>query len=120
MKREENRRRWEQRLAAWQKSGLRLGDYCHREGLPVRSMYRWHKRLQREALEAAAPVQPIAKTSTLPALVPIQVGEFRALTGSLGAAPIEIRLRGGRAIVIHDEVADARLARLIGLVERAA
>jgi hypothetical protein len=33
MKRAENRRRWEQRLAAWQKSGLRLGDYCRREGL---------------------------------------------------------------------------------------
>jgi hypothetical protein len=45
---------------------------------------------------------------------------YQGKKDAAASPPIEIRVRGERAIVIHDEFAEARLARLIALAEAAA
>ena len=52
------------------------------------------------------------------ALVPIEILSPTSVA-VLPTPAIEIRLRGGRAIVIDGEIDHARLAALIGVVERA-
>lgn len=52
------------------------------------------------------------------AVIPIEVISAVSPVERLRTA-VEIRLRGGRALVIEGEVDESRLARLIGVVERA-
>jgi hypothetical protein len=118
MKRAQNRARWEQRLAGWRRSGLSLAEYCRREGLPKRSLDRWRVRLQRDAL-AAGSGGPAHVLSAC-ALVPVEIHDQAVQEAASAPGAIEIRLRGGRSLVIQGEYADARLSRLITLVERAA
>jgi hypothetical protein len=89
--------------------------YCAGKGLSYSSMKRWRSQLAVSGSRAARRQRSGCQPGTL---VPIAVAD-PILTHSLPAAAIEIRLRGGRAIVIEGEIDDTRLSRLIGLVERA-
>lgn len=106
---------WQRRLAAWRSSGLALMPYCVSKGLSYSSMKRWRVRLassvKRGALHGAVAQPPGA-------LVPIEIS-CPTSVAVLPTPAIEIRLRGGRAIVIDGEIDHAGLAALIGVVERA-
>jgi hypothetical protein len=108
---------WERRLAAWRASGLALMPYCAGKGLSYSSMKRWRSQLvvsrSRAERRQRRVLQPGAGT-----LVPIAVANPISTTSS-PMTGVEIRLRGGRAIVIGGEIDETRLSRLIGVVERA-
>jgi hypothetical protein len=79
---------WEQRVAAWQASGLTQRQFCAQEGLGRGALSRWSQRLQRDAA-ASAPAVRLARlvrtpsapaVSASPALV-IEVGDVRVTVG---------------------------------------
>ena len=106
---------WQRRLAAWRSSGTALMPYCVSKGLSYSSMKRWRERLASSGTRNAprgAVAPPVG------ALVPIEILSPTSVA-VLPTPAIEIRLRGGRAIVIDGEIDHARLAALIGVGERA-
>src|SRR5690242_13525113 len=74
------RRRWQQRLDRFRKSGVAVADFCEREGISTASFYAWRRRLQHD------PAPPAADA---PRLVPVR------LVTSPAGAPVELLLPSG-------------------------
>jgi hypothetical protein len=116
MKRAERSAMWQRHVDAWRASGLSLGAYCDGKRLSRESMRRWRRRL---ALAPVPDSKSMSGSSAMPgALVPVRVCET-APPQRMPDGLIEIRLLGGRSMVVDAAVDEARLARLIGVVERA-
>jgi transposase len=63
--------RWCERLRRWERSGLSITAFCHREGVSLPSFFQWRKRLQPGSARkgpgrAFVPVNIVANTE-LPA-----------------------------------------------------
>ena len=63
--------RWSERLRRWERSGLSITAFCHREGVSLPSFFQWRKRLQPGSARkgpgrAFVPVNIVANTE-LPA-----------------------------------------------------
>lgn len=112
MSKREERQVWEARVAAWQASGLSVRRFSDREGLVYRTMARWLHRVG-TAPKRGRPL--LAVSGAVARVVPIEVQR-----APMRVAPMEIRVQGGRVIAVTGEFDDDRLARLIGIVERAA
>ena len=85
----EKERMWRPHLAAFRASGATLRAFCTRRHLPLSSFYYWQKRLRGEP----ADVESISMTR--PRLIPIEVLPSPD-------ARYEIRLAGGRQLIISD------------------
>lgn len=75
---------WQQRISAWQASGLSQKAWCEREQIPLSSLGYWRKRLR----ESESP----SDEQLAPRFIPV------SLTGS--SAPVTIRLGGSVTIEI--------------------
>lgn len=96
-------RKWGGHLEAWKTSDLSLSAYAKREGLNVRSLYRW-----KTLLRGAAGVVVSA-----PTFVPVVVTESEPV--DRGA--FELTVAGGMSLRIpsdFDEVTLARIVRALG------
>ena len=68
IKRQRDRKFWQQQVKAWQQSGLRPSDYASQHQLCRAQFERWRYRLKREAKADVAfiPVQVKAATEPVP------------------------------------------------------
>lgn len=58
---------WSERMRRWERSGLTITAFCHREGVSLPSFFQWRKRLQpgsarKGAARAFVPVNIVANT----------------------------------------------------------
>src|SRR4051794_38332193 len=83
-------RKWHRLVERQRSSGLSVAAFCARHGVAVPSLYAWRRRL------AAAP-----------AFVEAEVAEMPGGTRSGGM--IEVRLRGGRRLILRREDFDREL-----------
>jgi hypothetical protein len=90
-------------LSAWDASGISMLAFADREGLDVRRLYRWRRRLSAESFA----VDP----------APASAPEFVELRPR-GAEPLEIVLRSGRVLRVSETVDPSALVRIIVALER--
>jgi hypothetical protein len=118
MKQADSERLWAERIAGWKASGLKQRAFCERESLSYRSFLWWRRRLRGQAREAGlvavvmrSPLTAAAARAgrPLPAVVSGDAG--------LVSESVEIRLHGGRSLSLSGPLDEARLRRLIGLLE---
>ncbi len=121
---------WQSHINGWRASGLSQTHYCAKHDLSKTSFAKWRKRLGADGL--AGPPAP-------PKFVPVRVTDKPDSTASehrrrsagppasIFPAPprelpcpmnVEIRLRGGRAIMVGSHFDEAVLTHLIKLLER--
>lgn len=118
MKRADSKRLWAERIVAWQASGLKQRAFCERESLPYQSFLWWRRQLRSNARDSglvavvmgtAEPVVAEKEAMSFPAA---PFGGARRISDC-----VEIRLSGGRSLVLNGALDEAQLRRLIGLLE---
>jgi hypothetical protein len=116
MTREEQAKLWARRIAVWKASGLSRRAYCERESLSYDAHRRWSYRLR--AGDGQAELLPVAR------FVPIAIGAQTGKPKSVlsvqrepASDPIEIRLRGGRTLMLGAQFDEAAVARVVRLLE---
>ena len=96
-------RLWRKRLARWRASGLKVRDFCDREGVTPTAFAHWRKTLRaRDARTASA--DP-------PAFVPIHV------TPAIAAVPLEVALGCGQVIRVPPGFDPAHLRAVVAALE---
>lgn len=90
----EREKMWRERIAQWQASGLSQRGYAIAQGLPVRQIGYWARRL--------------ARTDAMPALVPVRVEPV-----AVAASPICLRSDGGWTLTLPGDVSASWLAELM-------
>ena len=83
---------WRSIISAQPASGLSIARYCRERGISQPSFFAWRRRLGQAAAEGAGSAKPAAAFVQVKARVP----EARP------AAGIELRLRGGRRLVLRN------------------
>ena len=112
-------------VAAWVGSGKSLLKYCNETGQSYWVLRRWRLKY---AEELGLPVRrspgavKAKSTRGLPQLVPrfVPIEISAAAAASAPASMIEIRLRGGRTMIVAATIDAATLSRLVVAIERAA
>ncbi len=104
---EQERARWRGLLSEQKESGQSITAFCRERALPVWQFYEWKKRLCAAASSFVA--VEVSGTETAVALLP---------TVPVPSAPIEIRLRGGRSLLVGPDFEASHLRRLLTVLEQ--
>ena len=104
--------RWRQTVARWRASGLRVRDFCDREGLSEPSFYQWRRRL---AQEIEAPSTPPDRGRFLP--VRIVDSTSAAAVPAPASTTIDVILGNGRRLAVHPGFPASTLLQLVQLLE---
>lgn len=101
--------RWRTLIAEQQKSGLSVAAFCRERGLRDGPFYEWKKRLRphEAGTEPFVAVQ-IAAAEASPAPLPVI---------PVPSAPLEIRLRQGRSLLVGPSFEANHLLRLLRVLE---
>ncbi len=105
---EEERTRWRGLLAEQKESGKSIAGFCRDRRLPVWQFYEWKKRLRQTATASFVAVELVASQTAAAAITPAAVH----------SAPIEIRLRGGRSLLVGPDFETDHLRRLLTVLEQ--
>ena len=93
-------RLWRKRLARWKASGLKVREFCAREGLTPTAFAHWRKEIAaRDARQAAKPL-----------FVPVHVTPI--------PTPVEVVLPGGRVVRVPAGFDPAHLCTVVAALER--
>jgi hypothetical protein len=98
--------RWRGLLSEQQESGQSIAGFCRERALPVWQFYEWRKRL-RAKTEPFVAVEVVASE---PAPLPTP-------PTPMSRAPIEIRLRDGRSLLVGPDFETGHLCRLLRVLE---
>lgn len=99
--------RWREIVRGHAASGLSVAAYCRRVRVPASSFYAWRRRLR-----DAEPLSPSSNQSAF--------AEVRVMSESAGEAnPLELRLPGGRSIVVRRGFDRQTLQQLVAALEHA-
>ena len=99
--------RWRGLLSEQQASGQTIAGFCRERAPPVWQFYEWRKRL-RAKTESFVAVEVVASE---PAPRPIP-------PATVPSAPIEIRLHGGRSLLVGSDFQASHLRRLLTVLEQ--
>jgi hypothetical protein len=100
---EEERERWRGLLTEQKESGQSIAGFCRERALPVWQFYEWKKRLRPAEGESFVAVEVVA--SEAPTRLPVP------------SAPLEIRLRSGRSLLVGPDFETSHLRRLLQVLE---
>jgi hypothetical protein len=84
-------RKWRKVIERQQASGLSVAAFCRSSGVPTSSFFAWKRRL------AGSPAGALATSPTgmVPGFVEATISDLRCRAGS-----IQVRLRGGRRVLV--------------------
>ena len=117
-------------VLAYAASGKSLQEYCSETGQSYWALRRWRLKF---ADELGVPIRRRAgarksnagtrvsgeRNEVAPSprarLIPVQIAD----AGASSSMTVEVRLRGGRSLVVSPGIDEATLSRLIGVIERA-
>ena len=99
--------RWHGLLTEQTESGQSIAGFCRERALPVWQFYEWRKRL-RVKTEPFVAVEVVASG---PAPLP-------TLPTPVLSAPIEVRLRTGRSLLVGPDFEASHLRRLLQVLEQ--
>ena len=98
--------RWRELLSEQQTSGQTIAGFCRERMLPVWQFYEWRKRLGAKTESFVAVEVVAAEPAPLPTAPPPVPG-----------TSLEIRLRGGRSLLVGPDFDAAHLRRLLQVLE---
>jgi hypothetical protein len=121
---------WGSLIEEWKQSGLKLPEFCRRQGLSRGTMQGWvYKPALKKAIEAArrkapgrtvqashesTPVEP----SPAPAFLPVHFAEVSTRTlPPTDRAAIEVVLGGGRRVAVGPGFDEQTLRRVVAVLE---
>jgi hypothetical protein len=119
-----SRAEWERLCGAWERSGLRQGEFCRQLGLNVETLRWWRSQLRRLPVRAAPSRLPaVAETRATPVAPPSFVPVI--VTPAQPTAPvrrtrgptIDVLLRGRRRVRVGPDLDEHLLARVVGVLE---
>jgi hypothetical protein len=99
--------RWRGLLAEQSGSGQSIGAFCRERGLRAWQFYEWKKRLREAEAEPFVAVQVVASE---PSSVPTPAAPV--------PSPLEVRLRGGRSVLVGPDFEVGHLQRLLRVLEQ--
>ena len=105
---EVERMRWRGLLAEQRESGNSIAGFCRDRGLPVWQFYEWKKRLRQAETASFVAVELVASQTAAAVITPAAVQ----------SAPIEIRLRSGRRLLVGPDCETDHLRRLLAVLEQ--
>jgi hypothetical protein len=105
---EEQRERWRGLFTEQQESGQSVAVFCRERGLREWQFYEWKKRLRPVRAEPFVAVELVG-AAPAPETAP------RALEPG---APLEVRLRCGRSVLVGPDFAAGHLRRLLQVLEQ--
>ena len=91
---------WQQRITAWQASGLSQKAWCEREQIPLSSLGYWRKRLRND--------ESGSDESASPRFIPVSLTE--------SASPVTIRMGGSMTIEISAGIDRGLLRDLLSVL----
>ena len=105
---EGERLRWRGLLAEQKESGKSIAGFCRDRGMPVWQFYEWKKRLRQAESASFVAVELVASQTAAAVITPAAVQ----------SAAIEIRLRGGRSLLVGPDFTADHLRRLLTVLEQ--
>jgi hypothetical protein len=99
--------RWRGLLSEQRESGQSIARFCRDRGLPLWQFYEWKKRLR----------QPEGKPFVGVEVVTAEA-EYAASTAAVMSTAIEVRLRGGRSLLVDPGFEADHLRRLLLVLEQ--
>jgi hypothetical protein len=90
---------WHQRIEAQQSSGLRVTEFCRREGIHKAGFYAWRRRLSGTPQEGFVELKVEQSNRNAP------------------SSAIEVRLANGRTVMVPEGFDPAHLAKVVAAVE---
>jgi hypothetical protein len=102
-----NKKRWEEVLRAWKRSGLSGSAYCRKSRISPPSFYAWKRRL-------AGPQSPVVRGRQ--AFLPVSV----VTAGGETHPVVELTLLNGRVLRLYREMPAPALAELVRALEEKA
>lgn len=92
-------RLWRMRLASWKASGLKVREFCDREGVTPTAFAHWRKEIAARDSHA------------VPAFVPVHI------TPTAVVVPLEVALAGGRVVRVPPGFDPAHLWAVVAALE---
>jgi hypothetical protein len=99
--------RWRGLLAEQRGSGQSIAVFCRERGLRAWQFYEWKKRLRPAEAEPFVAVEVVASEPSSVPTPPVPV-----------PSPLEIRLRGGRSLLVGPDFEASHLQRLLRFLEQ--
>src|SRR4051812_26527036 len=96
-------RLWRKRLARWKASGLKVRDFCEREGVTPTAFAHWRKEISGRDARAVAAAEPT--------FVPVRI------TAQAATAPLEVVLPSGLAVRVPLGFDPAHLRAVVAALE---
>ena len=100
---------WRRILQRQRASGLTAAAFCGQARIPVSSFFFWRRKLHREA--------PFAEVQVVPPTADRRADARVADQASRGASPLEVRLAGGRSVVVRPGFCRRTLLELLAALE---
>ena len=100
--------RWRSLLAEQKESGQSIAAFCRERQLGEWQFYEWKKRLRPAKAEPFVAVEVVASE---PSSVPTS-------PAPMPSPPLEIRLRGGRSVLVGPDFEASHLQRLLRVLEQ--
>lgn len=95
-------RLWRKRLASWKASGLKVREFCNREGVTPTAFAHWRKEIAaRDSRDGRG----------APSFVPVHI------TPTVVAMPLEVTLAGGRVVRVLPGFDPAHLRAVVAALE---
>ena len=101
-------RKWRKVIERQQVSGLSVAAFCRSNGVPASSFFAWKRRLAGSAAGALA----ASPAGMVPGFVEATISPCRSSAGS-----IQIRLRGGRRVLVRHGFDRDLLAEVVAFFE---
>lgn len=98
---------WRGLLSEQQESGLSIARFCRDRSLPVWQFYEWKKRLGKTEPKRFVAIKVVAPAR-----------EGSPSTVAVSSAAIEVRLRGGRSLLVGPGFEADHLRRLLLILEQ--
>jgi hypothetical protein len=105
--REQQWTRWRGLLSEQGESGQSIARFCRDRGLPLWQFYEWKKRLHEPEVKPFVAVEVVAAEA-----------EDSTSTAAVTSAAIEVRLRGGRSLLVGPGFEADHLRRLLLVLEQ--
>lgn len=99
------RERWRTLISEQHESGLGVSAFCQQRSIPTSSFYGWRRKLADCERQAEG------------GFVPVRLGGSVSSGTVQPSMPLEVRLRGGRGVLVRDSFDRDLLVELIDVLE---
>ena len=102
---------WRKQVSAWEKSGLRVADFCRRKKLVKGTFNWWRQEIRRRNAEKKQSGRGRVRFAAL------EIPGSSLGSEALGVGEVEVRLLGGARVRFRSDLGAEDLLRVLGALE---